>query len=364
MALLGTYGTVSFRREWAQPAAVNNSRLISGSQGNSLDLSDPAFWSGDGVLLLCDRGVPVGLSGAPQDDCCLVAPPLDSYAPCPGGHAFYGEGQFDSGPVGRSRHKFNSAYIGSGNAPFYDNLPTTTSAYVYIHRDEMDNVTFYSDQDDAINGKGDSLLPISILDVGALVISPAPEGNYTQSLINQILSYATPLIFSRSMGEVSGDQFLPKALSQEIADFIEESSETSGWKQVANLTSWVFETNVDVLDQNAIGQRFGDSAKGSLKGAGSFNAIVDSKEAKENFGPSSLLRLMLVTQVGAKANAKFVIADAGNSGSDCGNDKTIYYETPIIISSSSVNASVAEVITMTLQFVATGKIKLISTTGG
>jgi hypothetical protein len=348
MALLGVHGAVSFSREWGLPAAVDNSRLVSRPEGTVLDLGEPAFWSGDRVLLLCQRGVPLALLQGTQA----------GFAPCPGGYSFYGGGEFEVGPVSRRRQSTGNTYVGNASAPFYDNTPLVNSAYVYIHRDEMDDVTFYSSQDDAINGSGSSFIPLLKLDVGALIVLPAPEGNYAQSLVNEILSFAAPSIFSEQENEVAGDQFLSQSISDQISVFLEESSAISGWKQVANLTSWVFETNVDVLDQNAIGQKFGESAKGALKGAGSFNAIVDSKQNYELFGPSSLLRLMLLTGVGAKANAKFIVADSSSSENDCEQGKVIYYETPIIISNSTVDTSVTEIITMTIQFVATGKIRL------
>jgi hypothetical protein len=348
MALLGVHGTVSFSREWGLPAAVDNSRLVSRPEGTVLDLGEPAFWSGDRVLVLCQRGVPLGLLQGAQA----------GLAPCPGGYSFYGGGEFVAGPKGTARLATGNTYVGSDASSFYDDIPLTNSAYAYIHRDEMDDITFYSSQDDAINGNGSSLIPLLKLDVGALVVLPAPHGNYEQSLINEIISFAAPTIFFDQGSEIAGNQFLPQSLSDQISSFLEESSTVSGWKQVANLTSWIFETNVDVLDQNAIGQKFGESAKGALKGAGSFNAIVDAKQNYELFGPSSLLRLMLLTDVGAKANAKLVIADSSSSENDCEQGKKIYYETPIIISNSTVDTSVTEIITMTIQFVATGKIRL------
>lgn len=356
MALLGVHGTVSFSREWGQVVAVGNSRLVPGPP-NTLDVSDPSIWSGDRVLLVCQRGIPLGLP-TPESPCSYEYIENNGYAPCPNGYSFYGGGQYDPGPNGIRRIERDSIYIGLDNFPFYDDLPTTTSMYAYVHRDELDNITFYSDENDAINGGGKSYLPLSILDVGALLVSPAPEGNYPQALLNQLLSFASPLIFDSGEQEVFGDQFLPDSLVKSVAEYLENTSEVSGWKQVANLTSWVFETNVDVLDQSAIGQKFGESAKGALKGAGSLNGIIDSARSSEILTSSSMLRLMFITQVGAKAKAKFIIADGSKSERNCDDKKTIYYEAPIIISASTVNTTVDEVITMTIQYVATGKIRI------
>jgi hypothetical protein len=351
MALLGKYGAVSFSREWAAPTAVDESRLVRNASGNVLDMEEPALWSGDRVAILCSRGAP-------------VIPQGQSYAPSPGGHSFYGDGRYDPGPRGVARQSRNLVYVGNPSTPFYDPLPLERVIYAYIHRDEIDNITFYGEEHDAINGFGESFMPISILDCDQLIVSPAPEGNYSQALVNGLLSFATPLIFQEGNAEVVGDQFLPADLLQSLAAFLEEASELSKWKQVANLTSWAFETNVQVLDQGAIGQRFGESAKGSLGGAGSFNAIMSTEDGKGSFGPYSMLRLMLVTQVGAKAEARFVIADDKNAEGDCGQgSKSIYYEVPILLSSTNVNTTVDEVIALSVEFVATGKIRVVSSRG-
>jgi hypothetical protein len=352
MALLGVHGEVSFSREWAQPTVVDTSRLVAGAT-NTLDLGNPAFWSGDRVLLLCQRGVPVRLPGTAN-------------APCPSGYSFYGGGQYLTGPAVTARTLGGAMYAGLASRAFYEqapSVPLTTSTYVFIHRDELDNITFFSDEDDAINGSGSSFLPISVLDSGPILIAPAPAGNYNQVIINQALSFLSPIIFEGIDGELAGDQVFPDNFIKTISQLLEEASLESNWKQVASLTSWVFETNVDVLDQNAIGQQFGESAKGTLKGAGSFNAIVKAVDSSLEFSPSSMLRLMFITQAGARAKAKFVIADGARSQASCDSNRKIYYETPLIISKSTVNTTVQELITMTIEFVATGKIRIASSPG-
>jgi len=207
MALLGVHGTVSFSREWGQVVAVDNSRLLRSSP-NTLDASDPAIWSGDRVLLVCQRGVPLGLP-IPDSPCSYEYVENNGYAPCPNGYSFYGDGQYDPGPNGSRRVARNSIYIGLDEFPFYDDLPTVTSMYAYVHKDELDNTTFYSDENDAINGEGPSYLPLSILDVGALLISPAPEGNYEQALLNQLISLSSPLIFGAGEAEILGGSIPP-----------------------------------------------------------------------------------------------------------------------------------------------------------
>jgi hypothetical protein len=76
----------------------------------------------------------------------------------------------------------------------------------------------------------------------------------------------------------------------------------------------------------------------------------------------SMLKLTLVTGVGSKANARFKIADPSIEQSEnCSSEKdAIYYSTPILLSKTTVNTSIDEIITVTAEFVATGKISIVT----
>lgn len=353
MALLGLYGEVSFFREWPEAVALDGNRLVFGAQ-NSLDLPNQAYWSGDRVALICNRGVPLIQPGSP-------------FAPCPTGHSFYADGVFTVGPATAARTASGwQMYAVPGNRPFYETTsatPTQKVVYAYIHRDPLDNITFFSDRQEALNGAGSSYLPISRLDTGSLFVIPAPSGQYTDLLIQHILQQLSAVDFSSGIGELVADAFLSVETRGEIQRQLDIIGDIeSGWKHVADLTSWVFETNTDLLDHNAIGQRFGESAKGMVRGSGSLNAILRKRGEVKSIDGHSMLKLALLTEVGSKAHARFRIASPQLSQSnECAGDQdAIYYSAPILLSKTTVDTSVSEIITVTAEFVATGKISIIS----
>lgn len=342
MAVLGIYGQVSMSREWPLPAVLAGTRLVDGATV-SIDLGEPGFWSGDRVAVVCPRGVPVVASG-------------DTYAPCPDGHSFYNDGVYTTGPRTAFRTAGGAMYAGPSSSPFYEeNIPLVDTTYAYVHRDELDNVTFWGDEIDAINGAGTTQLDLSYVDCGTFAVLAAPSSIYqpaTLSTLNQELEQAEP------DGEQSGDQMLTAALQAALASDLDAiGGVESGWKLVACLRSWVFETNVDMLDLNAIGQEFGEATKGMLRGAGSFEANIDYRQDTTKHPASTLLKLMLLTQTGAKAMARFVVAPPSTSPR---LNEPMCYETPILFSKTSVNVTAGDLIGMNADFLSTGRIRLVT----
>jgi hypothetical protein len=145
---------------------------------------------------------------------------------------------------------------------------------------------------------------------------------------------------------------IPQAMIDLAAD-----ADSRGWLMQCDLTNWIFETDVTQLDETAIGQTFGESAKGLLRGAGSFSAII-SHEFISGFDNSvGMLRLVMLTEQGSRAKAKFQIADHRNSGSSSIPER-LFYETDILLNKATVNTQFDDVIRINADFVATGRIRL------
>lgn len=342
MAILGAYGEVSLSREWQQPAVLSGSRLLDGAPV-AIDLSEPGVWSGDRVAIICERGIPVISNG-------------EQYAQCPDGHSFYGDGTYAVGPAVSARTAGGAMYAGLDSEPFYETgLTQLNVGYFYANRDELDNITFWQNELDAINGAGGTQFDMSYLDCGNFCILPAPSGSYQLQTVANVASETANAFVD---DELPGDQVFTLDTQAALLEQLNQiGGIESGWKILSSLTSWVFETNVDMLDLNAIGQEFGEATKGLLRGAGSFEANIDYGGDGVTYSASTLLKLMLLTQTGARAMARFIVAPPERLS--CITEP-MCYETPIIFSKTSVNVNTTDVIKMSADFLSTGRIRLIT----
>lgn len=332
MAVIGDEGTVDLSREWPSPTIVSDSRIVTGTK-TSLDVVEPGFWSGDKVLIFCERGVPFDTANGSRPD-------------CPTGYSFYGTGPYVVGPAITTRIAGNGFY-GSPSTyalrPFYEAEQQTGLTKVieaYVHRDSMDNLTFYNNELSAINGSDDGLIPVFSVGFGRLVIA----------------SFSTDTGYIQFMEQVAAD-----ALSGEIAVELDEQPiydlppeieevvndpEIRGWKRQGSLTDWVFEMDASQLDQTSVGDAFGEFAKGVLSGSGSFNAIFSDTKDKTGEASGDMLKFMSLTARGAKAEARFKIGG-------------LFYQTDILFFRSQVTTNVEDVIKLTSEFISTGAVRII-----
>jgi hypothetical protein len=146
---------------------------------------------------------------------------------------------------------------------------------------------------------------------------------------------------------------VPQVLTDTAADV-----EERGWLKQCDLTEWVLEMDATQLDQDAIGQAFGESAKGVLRGAGSFNGEIDHSHVTGEQSGLGMLRLMMLTGQGSKARARFQLLDQRSASLPLVPER-VFYETDILLGKSSVNTSATDVIRMSAQFIATGGIWLV-----
>lgn len=368
MAVLGQQGVVELSREWPAPTVLSGSRLQRGNSP-SIDLTDLAFQSGDEVLLVALRGVPAGIG-------------LNGFAPCPDGHAFWTGGSTAVGPALAARTTGGGFWSQDDTLPFWESSATvgfqqTTTAY--IHRDAMDDVRLYDTELNAINGGSTGLIPLRNVSPGPLLILPASsQAGYaaaalvlletivgvTTAGVSELNFFDASVFTEFSDGQVMGIDIpygeqpaerlatVPQILTDTAADV-----EERGWQIQCDLTGWVFEMDAAQLDQDAIGQAFGEYAKGSLRGAGSFNGEIDhSRIAGEQSG-LGMLRLMMLTGQGSKARARFHLTDQRTASLPLVPER-VFYETDILLGKTSVDTKATDVILLSAQFVATGQIRL------
>jgi hypothetical protein len=342
MAVEGRKGIVELSREWPAPTVLADQRLQRGDSP-SLDLTDLAFQSGDEVLLVSLRGVPLGIG-------------INGAAPCPDGHAFWTGGQTAVGPALAARTAGGTIWSANSSAAFWESAATVgfqQTVTAYIHRDEMDDVRFYSTELDAINGGTQGLIPLRNVSPGPMLILPASSRAGYEAAALALLQAIEDLEIPDGEQPAQNLAPVPQVLSDTAAD-----AEERGWLMQCDLTGWVFEMDAAQLDQEAIGQAFGEYAKGALRGAGSFNGEMDHSRVVGEQSGLGMLRLMMLTSQGSKAKARFQLVDQRTSNVATHVRERILYETDILLGKTAVNTSATDVILISAQFVATGQIRL------
>jgi hypothetical protein len=327
--ILGRGGAIEISREWPEPTVIPQSA----AKEASLLCREPGFWTGQRVLIYSHRGVPLRLGGA-------------DYAPSPDGHRFWG----DRGVAGpRTLHRSTDSgpfWRTNDSGAFWESetsvgLTRLTSAY--IHRNQIDQITFYSFESGAISKRADSVIPFSPVEYKSLLIAPYDDSEDYQLAVEAL---GSALFNAQIEVESKASEFfeLPAAI---VAAY--ENPDRRGWAFVAECTQWALQTDPTVLDSTAIGEDFGDSVKDHVKGSGSFNCYVPvSPGTSRDFDAKSFIRLMLMTETGSKAKARFRVQDESNG---CELEETVWIECDILLGPGELSASFDTAVNYSSQFV-------------
>jgi hypothetical protein len=346
MAILGTGGTVELNREWPSPTIVSDNRIAGGAK-LGLDVEEPAFWSGDKVLVFCERGVPFDTAGGGRPD-------------CPDGYSFYGTGPRLVGPAVAARTangKFYGKPVNFATQSFYESIQEVGLTKVfeaYVHRDAMDNLRFYNNEINAINGGNQGLILLFNVAFGNLVIAIANSN----STYRQFLASIAAKTLSGEIAVLSDEQSVAP-LPEQIENFV-NNPEVRGWKRQCDLNEWVFEMDAGQLDQTSVGDAFGEYAKGLLSGSGSFVAEVSNDIGIEDQPSSAMLKLMTLTARGAKASARFLMGDGSQSVGGATRQEKLYYQTDVLFFRTQVTTAPGALIRLRAEFIATGRIRVVS----
>lgn len=329
--ILGYGGQIELSREWPDPTLFPQSSLTG---SGSLLCREKAFWTGQRVLVYSHLGIPLRSPGA-------------LYAPCPDGHRFWG-GLGVAGPSSSHRTYDNGVFWrASDSDPFWESQASTgltRTISAYIHRDRLDRITLYSSENGAINRSSDLLIQFSQVYFDNLLIAPYdPDAQYIATI--------------EALGEVlfgeHPDKELPATAYTDMPPAILSASENPtrrGWSMLVGCREWTLQTDPTVLDTTAIGEDFGDSVKDVVKGSGSFNGFVEANPTKPGtFDAKGFIRLMLMTETGSKARARFRVQDERMAG--CEKEETVWIECDMLLGPGEIRADVDSAVTYSSQFV-------------
>jgi hypothetical protein len=346
MAIDGEIGTLTLSRSWPPAVVITDEALDAPASVVRLRVEEPGFLNGDHVLLTAPLGLPLDVLGT-------------GYANCPDAHSFWGDAAA-SGPASLHRVGSDPPFWGADdNATFWDHGGTVglaQQASVYIHRDGLDRATFYSSEVAAVNGGESNRLPLRLVGFGQLILSVASDrSGYAAALLAVAATLPRP-----AEPEVELQDFAP-ALSPVIADAGADADER-GWKRQADLSRWELETDASVLDQGAIGEEFGSVVAGQARGAGSFAGEVSNTYHPAVSSSAAMLRLQLLTQKGATATIRLLVA-VGSRGHSNGEGfirkECLFYELDLVLFNVRLSAQAGDTMKITGQFAAVGEVRFV-----
>lgn len=333
--ILGFGGYVQLSREWPEPTAFPQS---SRAGANAIFCQNKAFWTGQHVYIYSFLGLPVKTAG-------------QQYAPSPEGYRFWGGSIWDAGPETTHRVIGDTVFWkqggGASASDFWEKALSTGFDQItdaYVHRDQLDRITFYTSENGSINRSPDELLNFSAVDYKNLLIAPySADANYQIGIeaLGQFLFDEMP------DSERPASDYIE--LSEDLTD-ISGDPEHRGWSILVGCREWTLQTDPTVLDTTAIGEDFGDSVKDVVRGSGSFNGFIPvSNPEPGNFDARGFIRLMLMTETGAKARVRLRVQDQRSSG--CEKEDAVWIEADILLGPGEISTSVDEAVNYSSQFI-------------
>lgn len=359
MALLGHGGQIRLRREAPEPTVVRPGNVHVASK--SIYMRNPAFWTGDQVTLTCETGLPID-SGSDGPD-------------APDGHAMYFGSKWTLGTNRDHITSDSSAFYASDSDPFYmrsSESGLTTSASYFIYRDKLDRLSFYASRSAALNGSTSDRITLYQIDFNGLIVSAAGSTEY-ENAIALCAGDVGEYQFSDTQDEVSLESicdFAPDYLDPpawiteyDNADltpryFVNAGPDGTLWTVQAELSEWTLNLSAPEVDTTAVGERFGNSVKSIVTGGGSMDFLVERKNLGDTERDSTaLMRLLLLTEKGCKADAQFwMVKDRNETNTLLPGD--LYYETQLLVTSIAINTRAPEIIAGSLNFVTVDEIAL------
>ena len=310
MAVLGVGGRLVLKREATEPCVVSGEQIDAAK--DVITAVCPGYWSGDHIQVDC---LPAQLPG-------FFPPRPDGYASYFGSKWYLGPNrtqitsntdvfyktaseQYPDGQFGDAAQ----FYARPGDSSGGDEIPDCKDDDYWIHVDQLGQISFYTSRCKALAG-----CPKDRVDLAPI------GGDFT----------LTPL--------------------------------GPDWQVLCEVREWSLELSAPSVDTTSVAEKWGNAVKSLVTGGGSSEFLIDRTclDDEEENG-ILLMKLLLLTEKGCKAEAQFWMV---NRGLDCGTDCNLingdlYYEADILITQTAVNLRPTEIVAGTAQFVTTGEIRLL-----
>lgn len=223
----------------------------------------------------------------------------------------------------------------------------------YYHKNELDRARLYSTPAGALNGLDADVVDLNAV-TGPIILAYSPTSAQIEILEDLLAILPDP---------VPAEQRLRAYPSQEAA-FIAQAPALVMRSQ-GTMRSWQFTTSAPEIDTTALGDQFSDAIKSTASGSGTCDFLVDLYYDSTKQDSDPLLRGVLLTQVGARAKAKFYLRKPQEEPPvTCSNsDKTLltrglWYEADILFTQTEIDTSPENFIVGSASFITVGRVAL------
>lgn len=344
MPVLGVGGVLEFRRELPEPVLVSPDAAA--LHVNGINVNDEGFWTGDKVWVYGPRGLPFDLNE-------------DGLPDVQGGWGMFFGSKYGLYGARKTRLTSGAAKWFGSEAPFRSapvpGLVDRTELYVY--RDELDRLSFYTSFADALRGDTEARLTLFPVDFRFLLIAPVGSTGYQQRLeptYPEIETYRLPPERTEIRLSAVSTAALPEPTGYE-AD--------RPWTFVAEMDEWSLELDATSIETTGLGDRFGENTKALVTGGGQVDFFVNRHQTSTESDSTFLAQLLITLEEASKAEAIFnVTTKAADAPSMNGNRRlpiaNVAYRAQLLLVSCVTNTAADDLIRGSARFVTVGRIRL------
>lgn len=345
MPVLGVGGVLELRRELPSPVVVSPAAVR--PHINAIDVSlEDGFWTGDKVFVWGPRGLPLDVDGDGRPD-------------LRGGFGmFFGSALGLYGP--RAARLLSGASKWFGPEPPFQtpaDQPNLEGAEVYLFRDSLDRLAFYTTLEGSLSGDQEDRLSIFPVDFGLLLIAPVGSTGYRERL-----STAFPDLRAYRFPPGESERRVEHITSALPAEPTGDADDRP-WRFIAEMEDWELELNATELDTTGLGQRFGESTRAMVTGGGSINFFINRFENSTEADSTFVARLLTLLDKGCKAEATFSLTRPITQGDYRPGSRRLpqtssSYKAELLFTRNAINTRADDLIRGSARFVTVGRIKL------
>ena len=374
MAVLGASGKLKLKRE-APSACIISDEALNPYEDIYASICD-GYWTGDQITVDC----------LPVSDGTNFPPRPDGYASYYGSKWFLGPNRDQITSNQDVFYKTASEDYPDGqfgdDAQFYCRvgdeddgkiIPPCTPGTYWIHIDALGQVSFYTERCKALAGCVDDRVNLESV-AGPITIAPYGSIEYVNA-VWQCIEALGPYSFSDGQDTITLISIckdpplyqIPEAAADEYDNAnllprgLNQGKPAPFWEILCEIREWNLELEGPAVDTTAVAEKWGNAVKSLVTGGGSTEFFVD--RVCRDVGQTdslTLLKLLMLTEKGCKAEAQFWMVDRPGCGVDCDLIKgDLYYTADILITQTAVNLRPTEMVAGTANFVTTGEIRLV-----